>query len=37
VDRQGKILADSYRGSSYIGPMPAMQQLEKILGTGAAK
>lgn len=37
VDRQGKILADSYRGKTYIGPMAAMQQLEQILATGVAK
>jgi nucleoredoxin len=37
VDRQGKILADSYRGTTYIGPMAAMQQLEQILATGVAK
>jgi nucleoredoxin len=36
VDRQGQILADSYRGNTYIGPMAAMQQLEKILATGVA-
>jgi len=37
VDRQGKILADSYRGATYIGPQAAMQQLERILATGVAK
>lgn len=37
VDRQGTVLADSYRGSTYIGPLAAMQQLERILNTGAAK
>ncbi len=37
VDRQGKILADSYRGSTYIGPLAAMQQLERILAAGLAK
>lgn len=37
VDRQGKILADSYRGTTYVGPMAAMQQLERILESGVAK
>jgi nucleoredoxin len=37
VDRQGTVLADSYRGSSYVGPQVAMAELEKILATGVAK
>jgi nucleoredoxin len=37
VDRQGTVLADSYRGSSYVGPQVAMAELEKILASGAAK
>ncbi len=37
VDRHGTVLADSYRGSSYVGPQVAMAELEKILATGVAK
>lgn len=37
VDRQGQVLTDSFKGSSYIGPQAALQALEKILATGAAK
>lgn len=37
VNRQGTVLADSYRGSKYVGPQVAMAELEKILATGVAK
>ncbi len=37
VDRQGAVLADSYRGSNYVGPQVAMAELEKMLATGMAK
>ena len=37
VDRQGKVLADSYRGTTYLGPKVAMDGLDKILATGVAK
>ncbi len=37
VDRQGKVLADSYQGSTYLGPKVAMDGLDKILATGVAK
>ncbi len=37
VDRQGMVLADSYRGATYIGPVAAMQELERILEKGLAK
>ncbi len=37
VDRQGKVLADSYQGANYLGPKVAMDGLEKILATGVAK
>lgn len=37
VDRQGTILADSYEGTTYLGPRAPMEELEKILATGVAK
>lgn len=37
VDRQGQVLADSYQGTSYVGPQLAMEQLDKILETGVAR
>ena len=37
VDRHGNVLADSYQGSNYLGPRVAMEQLDRILGTGVAR
>ncbi len=37
VDRYGKILADSYRGDTYVGPKVAMQGLAQVLKAGVAK
>lgn len=37
VDRYGKLLADSYQGTQYVGPARAMSGLDKILKSGAAK
>lgn len=37
VDRQGKILADSYRGNTYVGPQAAQRELDRILQSGAAR
>jgi nucleoredoxin len=37
VDRYGKILADSWNKSGYIGPKPVMAELDKSLKAGVAK
>ena len=37
VDRQGTVLADSFRGTTYLGPRAPLAELEKILATGGAK
>jgi nucleoredoxin len=37
VDRYGKIVADSWNRNTYIGPKPALAQLDRSLKAGAAK
>lgn len=37
VDRQGNVLADSYRGNQYVGPRVPMQALAALLETGIAR
>jgi nucleoredoxin len=37
VDPYGKLLGDSYQNKNYVGPKPAMAQLDRLLKSGAAK
>ncbi len=37
LDRHGKVLADSFENGQYVGPLPVMQQLAKMLGKGQGK
>ncbi len=37
VDSNGKVLADSYENNAYVGPYKALDELSKILNSGAAK
>lgn len=37
VDPYGKLLAEAYRGTTYVGPRVPLQALGKILDSGAAK
>ena len=37
VDRNGKVLADSWTGNAYVGPKQALAGLDRTLKSGAAK
>ncbi len=37
VDSNGKVLADSYENNVYVGPYKTLDDLRKILSSGAAK
>ena len=37
VDRQGKVIADSWSGNTYVGPKQALAGLDRAVKSGAAK